>query len=258
MGIFDTHAHYSDEAFDNDRYELLSKMNDEGVDNIVEIGDCIERSKKAIEIAKDFDFIHAACGIHPECVDDVTEDDFIILEDMIKNKNENKIVAIGEIGLDYYYTKDNKEKQIEVFKRQLDLAIKYDMSVVIHTRDASQDTFEIVKEYCSKGLRGIVHCFSESVELAKEYEKLGMYIGIGGVLTFKNGRKLAEVVNELDMKNFVLETDSPYLSPEPHRGERNDSRNIKFVVDKICEIKNISKEEVLEITTNNAKKIYNL
>ena len=145
-----------------------------------------------------------------------------------------------------------------MFKKQLDIALKYDMPVVVHTREASLDTFEIIKEYSKNGLRGIIHCFSESLELAKEYEKLGMYIGIGGVVTFKNGKKLVEVVKSLDLKNFVLETDSPYLSPEPNRGMRNDSRNLKYVVEKISEIKGVSSNEVENITFENAKKIYNL
>lgn len=258
MGIFETHAHYTDEKFDIDRDEVLSDMKNNNVEYIVEIGDCLDRSIKAVELASHYEFMYAAVGIHPECVDEMNDNDYDELIKLIEEKNKNKIVAVGEIGLDYYYTKDNKEKQIEVFKKQLDIALKYDMPVVIHSREASKDTFDIVKEYCSKGLRGIVHCFAESLELAKEYEKLGMYIGVGGVVTFKNGRKLAEVVENLNMKNFVIETDSPYLSPEPNRGQRNDSRNLKYVVKKIAELKNISEDEVINITNENAHKIYNI
>lgn len=258
MGIFDTHAHYTDDAFDLDRDELLSNMNNDGVDYIVEIGDNIDRSLRAVELAKKYDFMYSAVGIHPECVDEFKEDDINTLRNLLEHKDENKIVAIGEIGLDYYYTKDNKEKQKEILIKQLDLAIEYNMPVVIHTRDASADMFEIMKEYSKKGLRAIIHCFSESLELAKEYEKLNMLIGIGGVLTFKNGRKLVEVCENLDMKNFVLETDAPYLAPEPNRGTRNDSRNIKYVAEKLANIKQISYDEVLEITSNNAKKFYGI
>lgn len=258
MGIFDTHAHYTDDAFDLDRDELLSNMNNDGVDYIVEIGDNIARSLRAVELAKKYDFMYSAVGIHPECVDEFKEDDINTLRNLLEHKDENKIVAIGEIGLDYYYTKDNKEKQKEILIKQLDLAIEYSIPVVIHTRDASADMFEMMKEYSKKGLRAIIHCFSESLELAKEYEKLNMLIGIGGVLTFKNGRKLVEVCENLDMKNFVLETDAPYLAPEPNRGTRNDSRNIKYVAEKLANIKQISYDEVLEITSINAKKFYGI
>ena len=258
MGIFETHAHYTDDAFNEDRDEVLNSMKDNNVDYIVEIGDNIDRSIRAVKLAKKYNFMYAAVGIHPEQVDDVTEDDYIKLTELLDRKEENKIVAVGEIGLDYYYTKDNKEKQIELFRRQLDIALKYNMPCVIHTRDASQDTFEIVKEYAQKGLKAIIHCFSESLELANEYVKLGMLIGVGGVLTFKNGKKLVQVVENLDMNNFVLETDSPYLAPEPNRGTRNDSRNIKYVAEKMAEIKGISYDEILDITSKNAKEFYNI
>lgn len=258
MAIFETHAHYIDGAFDSDREELLNSLKENGIEYVVEIGDTLEHSKMAIELANKYDFISCAIGIHPENVSEVNEETYKELENLLNEKEKNKIVAIGEIGLDYYWDKENKEVQKEVFKKQLDIALKYDMPVVVHTREASLDTFEIIKEYSKNGLRGIIHCFSESLELAKEYEKLGMYIGIGGVVTFKNGKKLVEVVKSLDLKSFVLETDSPYLSPEPNRGMRNDSRNLKYVVEKISEIKGVSSNEVENITFENAKKIYNL
>ena len=186
MGIFETHAHYTDEKFNDDRDQVLNDMKNNNVEFIVEIGDNIERSKKAVELASNYSFMYSAVGIHPECVDEMNENDYEELEKLLDEKEKNKIVAVGEIGLDYYFTKENKDKQIEVFKKQLDIALRYNLPVVIHSREASQDTFDIIKEYCSKGLSGIVHCFAESIELAREYEKLGMYIGIGGVLTFKN------------------------------------------------------------------------
>ena len=258
MGIFETHAHYTDDAFNEDRDSLINDVHNDNVDYIVEIGDNIERSIKAVLLASKYDFVYAACGIHPEQVDEVTDDDYEELKKLLDDKDKNKIVAIGEIGLDYYYTKENKDKQIEVFRKQLDLALLYNMPCVIHTRDASNDAFNIIKEYAQKGVKCIIHCFSESVELAKEYVKLGMLIGVGGVITFKNGKKLAEVVSNIDMNSIVLETDSPYLSPEPNRGKRNDSRNIKYVADKIAEIKGISYQDVLDITSKNAKEFYGI
>lgn len=258
MAIFDTHAHYYDEAFDEDREQVLKEIFEDNVCNIVEIGDNIEHSKLAIERAKSNDKIYCAVGIHPENVDDGTEENYALLEEMIKNKDENRIVAIGEIGLDYYWTKETIDKQKEVFRRQLEFAIKFDMPVVIHSRQAHEDTYQMIEEFAQKGLTGIMHCFPGSVELARQYEKLGFKMGIGGVLTFKNPKKLVDVVRELDMKNFVLETDCPYLTPEPHRGERNDSRNIKYVVSKISELKGISEKEIENITYENALEVYKL
>lgn len=258
MAIFDTHAHYFDEAFDEDREELIKNVLEDNVAGFVEIGDNIEHSKLAIERAKTSDKIYCAVGIHPENVEDGTEENYALLEEMIKNKEENRIVAIGEIGLDYYWTKETIEEQKVVFRRQLDLAIKYDMPVVIHSRESHQDTYEIIEEYAKKGLTGIMHCFPGSVEMARMYEKLGFKMGIGGVLTFKNPKKLVDVVKELDMKNFVLETDCPYMTPEPHRGERNDSRMIRYVVSKIAELKGITEKDVEDITYENALEVYKL
>ncbi|MCT4613146.1 MAG: TatD family hydrolase [Clostridia bacterium] len=252
MKIFESHVHYDDERFDKDRDELLEKLNEE-IDVVVNIGADIESSKRSILLSKMYDYIYAAIGVHPHDVKNLKDEDLLKLEEMAKEK---KVIAIGEIGLDYYYDNSPRELQKDWFKKQLALAKKLKMPVSIHSRDASKDTFDIIK---ASGVReGVIHCFSEGKEMAKEYVKLGYYLGIGGVLTYKNARKLVEVVEEIDIEHLVIETDGPYLSPEPNRGKRNDSRNLKYVIAKIAEIKEMEEEEVAEITYNNAKKMYRI
>lgn len=258
MGIFESHAHYVAEQFDNDREDIMNKLETNGIEYVIEVGDSIENSKKAIELAQKHDFMYAAVGIHPENIDDISDNDYEELEKLLIDKESNKIVAIGEIGIDYHYTKDNKEKQKEAFKKQIDIARRHDLPIIVHSRDAMEDTLEMIKEESKNGLKGVIHCFPGTIEIAKEYQKLGLYIGIGGVVTFSNAKRLVEVVKEMPIDMMLIETDSPYLSPDPHRGERNDSSNLKYVISKIAELKKISEEEILKVTNENARKLFNI
>lgn len=245
--IFDTHAHYDDEQFDKDRYSLIEEMHENGVSNIINIGCDIPSSQASIDLAKKYDFIYAAVGVHPTECGEMTEKDIEILRDYAKY---TKVVAIGEIGLDYYWDNVDREIQKKWFRRQLDLAYSLDLPVVIHSRDAVQDTYDIIKE--SNVRKGVIHAFSATKEFAKLYTDMGFYIGVGGVVTYKNARKLVEAVEITDMDRILVETDSPYLSPVPLRGHRNNSQNIKYVAEKIGDIKQISGEKVLEISRKNA------
>ena len=247
--MIDTHAHIIKEYFNNIE-ELVEELKQKNVIYVINCSTSINDAKEIIELSnKTNNFLLPAIGIHPEIVNDFNK--INELEELIKN---NKIVAIGEIGLDYYWNKENKEEQKKCLKNQLDLAEKYNLPILVHTRESIQDTFDILKD---RKLKGIIHCYSGSYEMAKEFIKLGYKLGIGGVLTFKNS-KLYEVIEKIDLKNIVLETDSPYLSPEPYRGKQNNPYNIYYVAKKIAEIKNIEIDKVIEETTNNAKEIFDI
>lgn len=248
---FDTHAHYDDEKFDENRDILIEEMHSNGVDYIINIGADMESSLKSMELAKKYDFIYAAVGVHPHEVENMTEADIDRLREYSKYE---KVAAIGEIGLDYYYDFSPRDKQRYWFEKQLDLAAELDLPVSIHSRDAAQETFDIIK---NSGVRkGVIHAYSGSVEMARDYINMGFYIGVGGVVTFKNAKKLIDVVRFVPMEKILLETDSPYLSPVPLRGTVNNSQNLKYVADKIGEIKQISSEKVCEITSQNAKVVF--
>ena len=249
--IFDTHAHYDDKAFDGDREELLEKLFSESVAYIVNQGTDLKLSKYSISLAERYENMYCAVGIHPE---NITENSLAELEEIERLAGHPKAVAIGEIGLDYYWNIP-KEPQKVIFEKQLILANKLNMPVNIHDREAHGDVLEYLRKYKPKG---ILHSFSGSVEMARKIVKLGMYIGIGGVVTFKNARKSVEVVKDIPLERIVLETDCPYLSPVPFRGKRNNSGMIIYTAEKIAEIKNISVEEVLKETCENAKKVYNI
>lgn len=257
--LIDTHAHYDDDAFNADREELLKQLFETGIETVVNIGANIESSKNTIELTRKYDHIYGAIGVHPSDTDQLDETSFEWLKEQVSLP---KIVAIGEIGLDYYWDTPERELQKYWFKKQLYLAIDLEMPVVIHSRDAAEDTLVIMKEakeYAGKQgkkFSGVIHCFSYGVEIAKEYVKMGFYLGIGGVVTFKNGKKLKEVVEQISLEFLVLETDCPYLSPEPNRGKRNSSLNLVYVVDEIASQKGIEKEEVIRVTNENAKKLY--
>lgn len=255
MKIFETHAHYDDEAFDTDREDLLSRMKESGIDKIVNIGASIKSSKYTVYLTKKYDFIYGAVGVYPSETDNMTENDTELIRDMTKH---DKIKAIGEIGLDYHYDRTDRDNQKKWFIRQLELARELKLPVVIHSRDAAQDTIDIMKSENAASIGGVVHCYSYSKELAKTFLDMGFYFGIGGVITFKNGKKLKETVEYLPIDKIVLETDSPYLAPEPHRGHRNSSLYLPHVVSEISKIKNISEDEVAEITYRNAMNLYRL
>lgn len=250
--IFDTHSHYDDEKFNPDRDELLNSLQGQGVSFVVSCGCDLESTKFNKELADKYDFLYYAAGFHPENLEGVTDADIDKIEEFAK---EEKCVAIGEIGLDYYWMSSNKEFQKEYFIKQIELAKKLDLPVIVHDRDAHGDTLDILK---ATKPSGVVHCFSGSKEMAKEIVKLGMYIGLNGVATFKNARKSLEVVKEIPIERLVLETDCPYLAPEPHRGKRNDSSYIPFIAQKIGENIGLDAQEVLNITSENAKALYKL
>ena len=246
--MIDTHAHIYKEYYD-DIDELINEMKDKNIIHVINASTNYENALEIINQYKKYDgFILPAIGIHPEEIDNY---DLNKIEELIQN---NKIYAIGEIGLDYYWVKDNKEEQKELFIKQIKLAQKYNLPVIVHTRDSIQDCFDILKE---NRVKGVIHCFSGSLEMAKEFIKLGYKLGIGGVLTFKNSN-LYKVIEEIDLKNIVLETDSPYLSPEPYRGKKNNPSNVYYVAKKIAEIKGIDINKVINITTNNAKELFDI
>lgn len=252
--IIDTHAHYDDEQFDADRSVLLHSMQDHGIEKIVNASATIASWDKVIELTKKYPVVYGMIGVHPDEVGELDDEKFLRMEQLFENE---KIVAVGEIGLDYYWDQESHDVQKTWFIRQLKLAEKLKKPVNIHSRDAAADTMEIVRNY-GRGLKGIIHCYSYSPEMALEYVKMGYSIGIGGVVTFKNGRKLKETVQKVPIEYLVLETDCPYLSPEPNRGKRNSSQNLKYVAVTIAEIKGMPTEEVIRITTENAERIYRI
>lgn len=253
--IFETHAHYDDSRFDDDREELLKKVHDSGVSPIINVGASIESTGTTLELAKTHDYIYAAVGVHPSDISGLNEDSF---EWLREQTNYAKTVAIGEIGLDYYWDKEPEvqEAQRYWFGRQLDLAKETGLPVIIHSRDAAEDTMQVMKEHEAQEIPGVIHCYSYSKELAGEFVKMGYFIGVGGVVTFKNARKLVETVEAIPVEHILLETDCPYMAPEPHRGSRNDSSNIPFVIEKIAQIKGISAAEVERITEENAYRLF--
>lgn len=253
--IFETHAHYDDEAFDEDRETLLQSMQENGIGTIVNVGASLQSTKATIELMGKYPFIYGAAGVHPSETAELNEENFAWLQEVSRL---DKIVAIGEIGLDYYWEEPAHEIQKYWFERQLDLAGKVHKPVIIHSRDAAQDTLEIMQKKRAEDIGGVIHCYSYSPEMAMLYVKMGFYIGIGGVVTFKNGKKMKEVVEAVPLERILLETDSPYLAPEPNRGKRNSSLNLSYIARQIAEIKGISYEEVIAQTEENAKKMYRL
>ena len=253
--IFDTHAHYDDEAFDSDREELLRSIPGAGVGRVVNIAASVQSIDECLDMAHRFEHVYCALGIHPEHCGEMDDE---ILEKVRAGLSDSKAVAVGEIGLDYYWPEPDREIQKYWFARQLQLAAEVDMPVVIHSREAAADTMRIMKENHAERIGGVVHCYSYSAELAKEFVKMGFYIGIGGVLTFKNARKLVEVAREIPLERLLLETDCPYLAPVPFRGKRNSSLYLPYVVEKLAQIKEISEEEVIRVTEENAEKMYRL
>lgn len=253
--IFDTHAHYDDEAFDKDREELLSRIHQMGVSHIVNVACSMETSEKMPDFIGNYDFMLGTVGVHPDDIYNLSYADM----DRIKELSEKEgIIAIGEIGLDYHYEDIDKELQKKWFATQLDIAKELKLPVSIHSRDAARDTLEIMKSENVRDVSGVMHCFGYGVEMAREFLDMGYYIGVGGVVTFKNGRKLKEVVEYTPIDRIVIETDCPYLAPVPFRGKRNDSGNLTYVAEEIAGIKGISVDEVYELTYDNAIKLYHL
>lgn len=256
--IFDTHAHYDDEAFDEDREELLGSMLENGVGHIVNVGASLKGVAATSELMNRYDFVYGALGVHPDEVGELDEEKFQWLRVLL---HQEKAVAVGEIGLDYYWDKESHELQKKWFQRQLHLALELNKPINVHSRDAAQDTFDLIKkEHAGKPgfAGGIIHCYSGSVEMAREYVKLGYAIGIGGVVTFKNARVLKEVAADLPLDRIVIETDCPYLSPVPNRGKRNSSLNLPYVIQTIAEIRGVTPAEIEQATYGNACRIYRI
>ena len=253
--IFDTHAHYYDEDFDADRYELLESMKEHGVGTIVNIGASMRSCKTTLALAEKYPFVYGALGVHPSDCGTMTEEDIQWIK---ANAANEKIVAIGEIGLDYYWDNVERDVQKKWFVCQLEIAKETGLPVIIHSREAAQDTLEIMKAEHKDTTGGVIHCFSYGVEMAREYLNMDYFIGVGGVLTFKNGKKLKEVVEYAPMDKLVLETDCPYLAPVPYRGKRNSSLYLTHVVEEMAAIKGMSVEEVIRVTSENAKRLYRL
>jgi len=254
MEFFDSHAHYNDEKFEKDRDEIIKSIYQEGVTGIINAGYSLESSKKALEIANNYEFMNVIVGISPNDIDEFKENNLREIEDLAKNK---KVVAIGEIGLDYYWNKENKKLQKEVFISQIQIANKLNLPIVIHTREAIYDTLQLLKNSnCNK--RGVFHCCPLNVDLVREGLKLGFYISFAGPITFKNSKNADEIIEMVPLDRILIETDSPYLSPEPLRGKRNDSRNVKYMVQKIANVKGRTLEEVAKATYDNAKRIFEI
>ncbi len=253
--IFESHAHYDDEAFDQDRNELLAQIPENGIAYVVNISASLETCRKVLKLIEQYPYLYGTLGVHPNDVLELNEEGMEWLE---KKSASEKIVAIGEIGLDYHYDEPSKEIQKKWFIRQLDLARKVQLPIIIHSREAAQDTLDIMKAEKAGDIGGVVHCFSYGIEMAREYLSMGFYIGVGGVITFKNAKKLREVVEYAPLDRILLETDCPYLAPEPYRGKRNSSLNLPYVVEEIARIKGTSREEVEAVTLGNAKKMYRI
>lgn len=253
--IFDTHAHYDDEAFDTDREELFSSMKEQGVERIVNVSASLHEIQETLKLIDRFPFIYGAAGVHPDDTKDLNEENF---HEIRRAAMHEKMLAIGEIGLDYYWDASDHETQKKWFLRQLELAKELDKPVIIHSREAAQDTLDMIRQAGGPDFNMVIHCFSYSTEIAREYLNMGYYLGIGGVVTYKNGRKLKEVVSYMPLDRILLETDAPYLSPVPFRGKRNSSEKIHYVAEEIARLKNVSQEEVLEAAWNNACRFYRL
>ena len=253
--IFETHAHYDDRRFDDDREELLQKMEESGIGKIINSGASVDSTKKTVELAEKYPNVYAAVGVHPTDAEELNE---AFLEWMKEKAAWEKTVAIGEIGLDYYWEKEPEVQanQRYWFKRQLELAKEVNLPVIVHSRDAAADTMQILKDVKEWNLKGVIHCYSYSKEMALEFIKMGYYIGVGGVITFKNAKKLVETVEAIPLERILLETDCPYMAPEPFRGKRNSSLYLPYVVQKIAEIKGVSTEEVERVTEANARALF--
>jgi hydrolase, TatD family len=253
--IFDTHAHYDDEAFDIDRETILKSLPEQGIEYVVNAGSTIKSIDQIIELAQSYPYLYCAIGIHPSDTGELNEERFAWLKG---KAGCSKNVAIGEIGLDYYWDTPDRSIQKIWFERQMELSREMKLPMVIHSRDAANDTYEMMKSAKAEQIGAIIHCFGYGVEQARQYLNMGFYLGIGGVITFTNGKKLKEVVEYAPLEQLVLETDCPYLSPVPHRGKRNSSINLPLVAQEIARIKNVDYDTVIRVTSENAKNFYHI
>ncbi len=257
--IFETHAHYDDARFEEDRDNLLSSLPESGIGVVINCGAAFEGNSATLSFTKKYDHVYGALGIHPSNIEEMNEEVYNWIRTTILDQEDGKkIVAIGEVGLDYYW---DKEPEVQAnqrywFTRQIELAKELKLPLIIHSRDAAEETFRLMKEYHAEEVGGVIHCYSYSKELAEEFVKLGYYIGIGGVVTFKNARKLVETVEAIPLERLLLETDCPYMAPEPYRGKRNSSLYLPYVAEKIAQIKGVSIEEVERVTEANARRLF--
>lgn len=255
MEFFDSHAHYDDEKFDQDREEILNQIYQEGIKHVLTAGYSLEGSKQAIDLAEKYKYIYASCGISPNDLEEYQEKDIQTIKEWAKHP---KVVAIGEIGLDYYWSKENKELQKEIFIKQIEVANQVGLPIIIHTREAVADTIDILKNQVNAIKHGVFHCCTLNPELIKEALKLGFYISFAGPITFKNAKHAEEAIQLVPNEKILIETDSPYLAPEPYRGTRNDSIKMKETAKKVAQVKGISLEEVAILTSQNAKKLFQI
>ena len=253
--LFDSHCHVDDDRYDGDREEIISSLPSKGIDLIMEIGADMCSSRRAAALAEKYPFVYAAVGVHPSDTRDMTESD---IDELAKLASQDKVKAIGEIGLDYHYPDTHKPSQKKWFQRQMELTMDFGMPFIIHDRDSHADCLEILRKFDLKRVGGVMHCFSGSVEMAQEVVKMGMVISLGGPVTFKNARHAVEVAREIPLDKMLIETDSPYLAPEPLRGQRNSPEYVRYVAEKIAEIKGESFETVAEVTKHNAMKLFNI
>ena len=251
--IFDTHAHYDSGAFNADRFDILASMPEKNVGLIVDPGCDLESSRAVIALAEKYDFVYAAVGWHPEDMDKLTDEGF---DEMIKLMHHPKCVAVGEIGLDYYWDAEHKDEQKALFIRQIELALELDKPVIVHDREAHGDSFDIVSRYPE--LRGVFHCYSGSAEMAAELLKRGWYLGFDGPVTYKNARKTVEVALECPLDRMLLETDSPYMAPVPVRGTRNDSRSVRYIAEKLAALRGLDTDELIRLTAENGKRLFGI
>lgn len=251
--IFESHAHYDDEAFDEDRDELLASLEEHGIGTVINVGASLEGCRATLRLMRKYPFVYGAMGVHPSETAQLDEDGFVWLKEQC---TVDKVVAVGEIGLDYYWPEPEKAVQKRWFERQLVLAQEVGLPVIIHSREAAKDTLDVVRTLHAEETGGVVHCYSYTKELAREYLNMDFYFGIGGVITFKNARKLKEAVEYIPLEKILLETDCPYLAPEPNRGRRNSSLNLPYVAQAVAELKGVSCEEVVETTRENAERLF--
>lgn len=267
--IFDTHTHYDDSRYDGDREEVLSSLSSHNIKRVVNVSAEMQDLDAVIELSRRYDFLYAALGVHPDYTGDLTESDMETIRTYVQkfghhagtpegDFSERKVVAIGEIGLDYHGESVDPAIQKKWFRAQIEIARDFSLPFIVHSRDAAKDTLDLLSDYTIPEGGGVVHCYSYEEDLAKTFIKMGYYIGVGGVVTFKNGRKLKETVAEIPLEKILLETDCPYLSPEPFRGERNDSTRLSYVVSAIADIKNETEEKVMQVTYENACRFYHI
>lgn len=251
--IFESHAHYDDDAFNEDRDALLTSLREHGIDKVINVGASLDSCRYTLQLMEQYPFIYGAMGVHPSETGELNEENFTWLREQCA---VDKVVAVGEIGLDYHWKEPEVHVQKLWFERQMELAREVKLPVIIHSRDAAKDTLDMMQALHAEEIGGVIHCYSYTKEMAREYLQMGFYFGIGGVVTFQNAKKLKEAVEYIPMDRILLETDSPYLSPEPNRGKRNSSLNLPYVAREITALKGISYEEVVRITEENAERLF--